>query len=143
MTNSSTKIFLTLIVLVFPSCKYNQALNGNWGIVEIFYGQNEISGNDLNKRKVYFAPTLKIKGSRIFINLSSKNTNLSGRIHYTRKNGEEFLKMTGLEDSRLNTKYKMNLYLTEGTNTSKYREYEMILESDSVYIRAVKSFASG
>ena len=29
--------------------------------------------------------------------------------------------------------------LIQGTKTSNYKEYEMILESDSVYIRATKS----
>lgn len=128
-------ILLIIFLLISTSCEYNKDLNGKWAILEMYYDEQEISGNTV----VYAAPTLTFKGRKIHIDFHGNKPNLFGKRLYNKRKGEEIITISELEDNRFNREYTMYLELVKGTRTSKNRRYEMILESDSVYIRAIKS----
>ena len=129
------RVFL-LTLLIFTSCQYKENLDGTWAAIEMYYGPDLIPKNESWAR---IAPSLEIRGSNIFIDFHGDANNLSGKIRYRSSGEQESVSITGLKDDRLNGTYKLSLELSRGTEKSDRKEFELILQSDSVFIRAVRS----
>ena len=127
------------VLILVTSCSYDKNLIGNWAIMEMYSRHEVIFGNKWNYG---VGPTMTIKGKHVFIDFHGYRTNLEGRLTYMKSKGKTLIEFSEFSDQVLNSIYEMKLDLIIGTKTSKYKKIEMILESDSVFIKAIKSETS-
>lgn len=127
---------LTLVIFLFGSCSnVDKNIYGHWGVLEIYRGQDELSNNMGN---TYLTPKLNItnRGMQFNIDFNSKRMNEFGHFKFRDKN---VLELYDMPTSFFNGEYKISITQTEGTNESRSKTFELTLEKDSIYIRAIKS----
>ena len=133
-----TLIFTVLQLVLLTGCKTkSKNLYGNWAIIELVHDNQEIF--PVYDKKFIPAPTLTIGTNKsIIIDLHQGDKSYGDFKHYF-DNEVEVVKIFNMKDQRFNGTYQLSIELSVGTKTSNYKEFEMILESDSIYIRAIKS----
>jgi len=129
------RLLYIIVTCCLTSCSnVNKNIHGNWGILEIYHGQNEISNNSGN---TYLTPKLFVinRSNKFDIDFNGKRQNEYGHFHFAAR---DTIELSDMPTEFLNGKYAVKIKQTKGTEKSKSKTFELTLENDSVYIRAIK-----
>jgi len=126
---------LALVIVICTACSnVDKNVYGNWGALEIYHGQQELSNNS---GKTYLTPQLTIlnRGNQFLLDFNDRRMNEYG--HY-KFNGDKLLELSEMPSPFLNGVYDLSIIRTQGTDQSRSKTFELTMKTDSVYIRAIK-----
>lgn len=133
-----------IIAICLGSCSEqgSDELYGNWAVLEVYYGDEDISGIDRGS-KVTLSTSMEIDDSKdiVFLPVSSGKTEYGYFEHY-RKDEKEWLRIYDSTDPRFDGEYLVHLKLKSSSNNGKNSRHSLELESEDVYIYAIKMTAS-
>jgi hypothetical protein len=122
--------------------KPSDDLYGGWAVLEVFYGDEDISGID-RQTKFVLSQKMTIDDSKkiIFLPVDSERTEY-GYFNHFRKSDKDWLRIYGSTDRRFDGLYLIHLQLEYSRNNGKTLGHSLVLESEKVYIYAMKYTAS-
>ena len=139
-----TKYLFIAILLWLSSCNEqgNDELYGNWAVLKVYYGDEDISGINISS-KVTLSTSMEIDDSKdiIFLPTNSDKTEYGYFKHYL-KDEREWLRIYDSTDPRFNGEYLVHLKLESSSNKGKNSRHSLELESEDVYIYAIKMTSS-
>lgn len=137
-------LIITGFCLWFSSCaeQGSDDLYGNWAVLEVYYGDEDISRINRSS-KVTLSTSMEIDNSKdmIFLPVKSDKTEY-GYFEYYQKDEKEWLRIYDSTDPRFNGNYLVHLKLESSSNKGKNSRHSLELESEDIYIYAIKMTAS-
>ncbi len=137
-------LFVFSIVVLIVSCNGNisSEVYGNWAVLEVYYGETDISGIDRTSNVILSnSMTIKQSEGMIFLPSDSGKSDF-GRIEPFRKDDKDWIKIYNATDERFNGNYLIHLKEEKSFNNGKSKRYSIVLESKNIYIYGEKTVVS-